>query len=180
MRPINLLPLTAAVLLAACGGDAEEATDAEGLTDAELTAASQDVVMARPGQYTATSEMIELDIPGVSDEMVAMMRNQMQQGAMTETSFCLTEEEAARGREEMLKGLSESNCNVTRFDASGGSIDALMQCDDPQGMNGTVAVNGTIGEDSSDIVMEFDQQVPGMDAAHIKMRVKSQRTGECS
>lgn len=133
-----------------------------------------------PGQYRSTQELLELDVPGVDAQFVDMMRASFAEGAAEESTYCLTAEQGANGREEMLSGMAESDCTISRFDVSGNTIDAAMSCPTGQGITGDVTINGTMDSDSADLVMSFTAQLPGIGDAPIRMRVQSERIGECS
>jgi hypothetical protein len=181
MRPIHSLPLAAAILLAACSGGAEDAAADGEVTAEELAAAADGMVQPRPGQYSTSIELIEFDMPGLGDQakqqMQAMVGGEMAQG----NEFCLTPEEAAEnGAQKMMENLAESDCTFSKFAVAGGSIDAAMQCAGEGGMTSTVAMTGAMTAESSDMTMAMDQEMAGAGKMHMKMRVKSQRTGECA
>ena len=87
---------------------------------------------------------------------------------------------AENGPEEMVKNLAESDCTMNSFDASGGKITADMQCAAEGGGTSTVKMDGTMTAEGSDMTMDMSQDVPNVGATKMKMRVSSQRIGECS
>ena len=62
MRAIHTLPLVAAMLLAACGGNSDADGDGKISSD-EAAAAAQGMVQPRPGQYRTTAELLDFDMP---------------------------------------------------------------------------------------------------------------------
>src|SRR5690606_13582907 len=93
MRPIHCLPLAAAILLAACGGGADDlAADGE-VTEDELAAALDDAVRPLPGQYRTAIELIEFDIPGMPEAMKGQMRQLVAGEFAQGNEFCMTPEE---------------------------------------------------------------------------------------
>lgn len=183
MRNWIALPLAAALTLAACGDNEADEADAEageGMSGTDMATAMADAPMPRPGQYRSTQELLELDIPGAPEQVLNMMRGAFEEGAQAENTYCITEEEAANSRQEMLEGMAESDCTVERFDVSGGTIDGLMSCPTGDGVTGDLAMTGTMSEEGADMVMTFDAEVPQMGKANIRMRVVSERIGECS
>ena len=181
MRKLILaLPVLAAFALAACGSDsdaemAEDGISADGIS-AELAAAET----PRPGQYRTTQELLEFTLPGLSGDMESMVRSAFAEGAADENTYCLTADEAENSRTEMLSNMAESDCSVSRFDMSGGAIDAAMTCPTGDGISGDVTMTGTMSGDGADMVMNFGAEVPTMGTAAIRMRVVSERIGECS
>src|SRR5688500_5415767 len=101
MRPIHALPLAAAILLAACGGDAD--SDGDGNVSAEEAAAeAEGMVQPLPGQYRASIELLEFDVPGMPESAKQQMQQIFAGGLAEGNTFCMTEEDAAKnGPEEM-------------------------------------------------------------------------------
>jgi len=180
MRLVHTLPLAAAILLAACGGDAD--TDADGnVSGEELAAAADGMVQPRPGQYRASLELLEFDVPGLSGSEKEQMQQIFASGLSQGNSFCMTEEDAAQnGAEEMVKNLAESDCTMNSFNVSGGRITADMQCPAEGGGMGTVKMDGTMTAEGSVMTMDMNQEIPNMGATRMKMRVTSERIGDCA
>ena len=178
---VHTLPLAAAILLAACsGGDADTDGDGE-VSGAELAEEAEGMIQPLPGQYRAALELLEFEAPGVPDSA----RQQMQQifaSSMAEgNTFCMTEEDVARnGAEEMVKSMAEGDCTMKSFNVAGGDISAEMQCTSEGTPASTVRMDGQIGAESSTMTMEMEQDIPEMGATRMKMRVTSQRIGDCT
>jgi len=176
MRYSIVLPLAAVLALTACGDSADEVTTAEDVAD-EMADGPQPL----PGQYTTSTEILEFSVPGLTEEMQTMMQSAMAEGASEGASYCLTAEDAATSREDMIKSMTESDCTVQRFDVSGGNIDAALQCPTgTEGISGDVTMTGTMAEDGADMQMSFKTQVPELGEATIRMRMVSQRVGDCT
>lgn len=179
MRPIHTLPLAAAIALAACGGanDAEEGA----LTGEEIAAEAQGMIQPRAGQYRAKVELLEFDAPGMPDEAKQQMQQIFARGLTEDDNlFCMTEQDVAQnGAEQMVKNLAESDCVMNSFEVAGGSIVADMQCAGTGGGPGKVHMEGQMTAESSTMTMDMDQEMPNVGALKMKMRVNSQRIGEC-
>ena len=68
MRLTHTLPLAAAILLAACGGDAD--TDGDGaVSGEEFAAEAAGAIKPQPGQYRTSYEMLEFDVPGMPESV---------------------------------------------------------------------------------------------------------------
>lgn len=180
MRLVHTLPLAGAILLAACGGDAD--TDADGKVSAEeIAAASEGMVQPLPGQYRASLELLEFEAPGLPEGAKEQMQQIFASGLAEGNSFCMTEEDAAKnGAEEMVKSLAESDCTMNAFNVSGGNVTADMQCAAEGGGTSTVKMDGTMTAEGSVMTMDMSQEVPNMGATRMKMRVTSQRIGDCA
>ena len=184
MRTINLLPLGAAILLAACGssGEEEAAGGGDKAVSAESVAARvEGMVQPRPGQYQTTLELIELDVPGMNEQTQAQMRAMMGGELSQGNDFCLTPEEAENnGAQKMMENLAESNCTFDKFDVAGGKIDADMQCKGDDGLVSHVLMDGTMTAEGSTMTMTMDQEMANVGKMNMKMRVTSKRTGDCA
>jgi hypothetical protein len=180
MRTIHTLPFAAAILLAACGGE----TDADGdgnLSDEEVAAEAAGIVQPQPGQYRASIELLEFEAPGMPPDAKEQMQQIFASGLTEGNSFCMTEEDVAEGGpEEMVKNLAESDCTMKSFNVSGNTIVADMQCPGEGGGTSTVRMEGQMRADGSTMTMEMGQDIPGMGATNMKMRVTSERTGDCA
>lgn len=178
MRKLIILPLAAAVALAGCGKQGEEAPAGGG----EGTAPSgEKIVMPEPGEYRQTVEVLEISMPGIPAGMTDQVKKQM--SANMSATDCLTPEEA----KDALKVLTangmekDGECKYSKFDVSGGKLDALMECGKEGGAKGTFALSGTFTATGSDITVQGDQVDPQMPGGkmHLKMHAVSVRTGEC-
>ena len=181
MRAIQTLPLAAAILLAACGsGDAD--ADGDGKVSAEdIAAEAGDMVQPRPGQYTAKLELLEFDAPGMPEEAKAQMQQIFASGLAEGNSFCMTEADAAaNGPEEMVKNLAESDCTMNTFNVSGNPVVADMQCPGQGGGSSKVHMEGQMHAEGSTMTMDMSQEMPNIGATTMKMRITSERTGDCA
>jgi len=180
MRLIHTAPLVAAVLLAACGGDADTNADGE-ITGAEVAAEAADLVQPRPGQYSTKLELMEFDAPGLPDGAKQQMQQVFSAGLAEGNTFCMTEADVAgNGPEQMVKNLAEADCTMNSFNVSGNTIAAEMQCPADGGGPRKVKMNGQMTADSSTMTMEMEQDIPNMGTTRMKMKVSSQRVGDCS
>ncbi len=179
IKPIMTLVavLTPAFALAGCSGG-EEAASSDAAE--EMAAAAAEGPQPQPGQYRTTAELLEFNVPGAPPEAADMMRSAFSQGAAEGNTYCLTPEQAATSREDMLKNMAESDCTVSRFDMSAGRFDAALSCPSGQGVAGNVTMTGTMSETGSDMEMAFTTEVPGAGTATIRMHMVSERIGDCS
>lgn len=180
MRMIHTLPVAAAILLAACGGDAD--TDGDGAVSGdEIAAEAAGLVQPRPGQYRTSLELIEFDVPGMPEGAKEQMQEIFASGLAEGNTFCMTEAEAAEnGPEEMVKNLAESDCTMNSFNVSGNKVTADMQCASEGGGTSTVKMDGTMTAESSSMTMDMSQEMPNVGQTKMKMRVNSERIGDCA
>jgi len=180
MRPIHTLPLVAAILLASCGGD-DQAADGEALTGDQVAAEAGDMVQPRPGQYRTTAELIEFDVPNAPAGMADQLKAAFAGGLAEANTFCMTDEDAAEnGPRKMVEDLAEGDCTMNTFNVSGGSVVADMQCAHDGGTPSRIKMEGEMGAERSTMTMDMTQQIAGAGDVHMKMRMNSQRIGECA
>ena len=180
MRIIYTLPLAAAVLLAACGGDTDADGDGE-ISGDELAAEASGMVQPRPGEYRASLELLEFDAPGMPEGAKEQMQQMFASGLAQGNTFCMTEEDASEnGPRQMVENLAEADCEMKTFNVSGGSVVADMQCPGQSGGTNSIRMEGEMTAESSTMTMDVAETMPGVEGGvKIKMRVNSQRVGDC-
>jgi hypothetical protein len=181
MRRFLVLPLLAAVALAGCGKEEKapgSGGESAGLSPDQAAAKASALVTPKPGLYKTTAEIIDLSFPGMPEGMAGQMRKSMT--ANFGSTDCLTEADSKDAVKNMAKGDTQGNCTYTKYDVSGGKIDAVMSCGSKEN-GGTFVMKGTVGADGVDMTMEGNQKSQGMPGSgmHMKMHLKSSRIGEC-
>lgn len=131
-----------------------------------------DEIRPLPGKYAADMRVLSVDMPDAPPDMARMMSSMM--GRKFE--FCLTPEEVEQNFRAILNR-SQDGCTYTRYNASGGKIDAAMTCDGG-GNPINMVMQGTGSPTSSDVTMTMSGDM-GMGPGTIKMRVINQRLGDC-
>lgn len=178
MKLPYLATVCAALALAGCNSSPEEELSEEALSMEDVAGAAADMDLTLvPGEYRSTTELIELSVPGLPDQVQQMAEQAFAEGAGSGHTYCVTEQMTS---EDWLSSMNESECTVSRFDEEGGTLNAVLQCNDPQGMNGRVELTGTAAGDSADMEMRFTQQFAEMGEGTIQLRVLSERIGDCS
>lgn len=127
------------------------------------------------GEYRATITFQSIDMPGAPPQVADMMSRMMSRT----TTYCLTESEIEEGYRAITDRSSgpEQECTYDRFDYSGGTIDAVMQCN-VDGRAMTMEMTGTGGATSSDITMRMRGDF-GMGDGSMTLRAQHEWLGEC-
>ncbi|MEM8697237.1 MAG: DUF3617 domain-containing protein [Pseudomonadota bacterium] len=132
------------------------------------------------GEWTMTTEMTEIEVPGMPEEMVEQMRAQM--GEQSEsTTRCITEEEAADpGANLFAPEDASQDCDFGESTVEGGVINIQGSCEAPNGQgNATMAIEGTY----TPTTMEAELSV-NVEGGPMEMRMSgnmtAERTGECT
>ena len=179
MRIAIILPITA-FALAGCGSENAVEKSVE-----EVVAEAREMEGPRPGQYETKTVLREFSVPGVPAQQAEMMKKQFAAGTdRTETS-CLTKEQADKGFEDMVRSMGQMGENVTctfaKFDTSGSKLDAALNCDGPGGTKMSMAMDGTVEPEQSEMTMTMNSSstmMPGMEMTMV-MDSRSRRIGEC-
>ena len=177
MRLNHALPLFAALALGACG---DKPSDAPKSLE-EVAKEAVRMEKPEPGKYESTMKITDFSIPGLPPKEADQMRQMMSGLSSQVHSFCLTQEEANMGFEEMIRKSQQGECSFDRFNASANTIDARMSCKSEEGGAATITMKGTMSATSSRMDMEMDQnnpEVPG-GKMQMKMQVASKRIGDC-
>lgn len=172
MRSTMLVPLTACVLLAACG----KSEDSVSMTNATLDqVAKVQTAKLQPGQWDMRIEQVSSETSGGSANLPKMPKI-----PASSTKVCLTEEQV-NNPQGIFGGASpmQKNCVYDSFTMSGGKIDAKMHC-----AMGDIKVEGTNSGtfSATEIASESHTIVSGLPGgmttkSHLKMNGK--RLGEC-
>lgn len=173
------------LVLAGCGApdsgqDGAEGTvvaDGEVLSQDQLAEAASGMLRPEAGQYQTTMELIDVDIPGMPAAQLDMMKNMFETAASSE--YCLTQEDADKGYEEMVRGGQKGDCEFQKFDTDGGNIDAAMTCN-ADGAVSRMTMVGTGTSTSGNMKMTMEQESTEMGTIKMSMNVRHKRIGDCA
>ncbi|GGD46601.1 DUF3617 family protein [Erythrobacter arachoides] len=172
------LPLLA---LAGCGDTGSADADGDGAVSVAEAADRMDDEGMRPqaGRYRVSTEILEFDLPGAPAGAGDMIREQMASGQ--ESEYCLTQADVDEGYEAMARRSQDAgeNCSFSRFDASGGNIDAEMICTMPGQGTMTITMDGEGTATSSVMETAMRGSIPGMGDMTMRARATHQRIGDC-
>lgn len=175
MRTLFVLPLAAAVSLAACqGGDEVVAKDESVESVAKKVAASD--IKPRPGRWESNVKIDGMDIPGMPPEAKAAMNKQM--SAAQTFATCLTPEEAEKPDGGFFQAGAQ-DCKYDSFVMAGGRIDAVMTCKQ-QGANLKMTMGGTYSETEYAVKVSSTGEMQPGQTMSMDMAINSRRTGDCN
>lgn len=187
MKPyMTLAAMGLAFLAAGCGSKEKsgEAAGASGKSQEEVRQEAAKLDKPRPGQYAQTSEVKQIDVPGLPKQMADQMKSTLQKSQVS--NFCLTSAEAEKGYRDMFHDVGQGReCTYSRFDVDGGKLDAQMECASKEGGKAVLTLDGTVAEDKSDITVKMDMsdgpQMGSQPGGQMKMtmHVTTKRIGDC-
>ena len=102
--------------------------------------------------------------------------------ASQQTTFCLSKEDADKGYRDMFRDMGKGKeCSYSKFDVDGGRLDAQMDCQSQQQGKMTMALNGTVTTQGSDVTVAMDMsgQPAPTPTMKMKMHLTTTRVGEC-
>ncbi|GGY93730.1 DUF3617 domain-containing protein [Novosphingobium colocasiae] len=175
--------IAAALALSACGSkDAgtDAAKDTGPKTMAEAQEEAKKLDRPDPGEYKQTMEVTRLDIPGMDPKQAEAMKGMMK--ASQERTFCLTPADSEKGFKDMFDEVGKGGeCSYSRFDVSGGTLDAVMNCKNPNEGTATIALNGKVSSNGSDVTVSIDQAGSKNPMGDMKMtmHMTTARLGDC-
>ena len=184
MRFVSLtLIATAALALAAC--DKGPQVDLTNATPAEVAKAMKDSgatrTMVRPGKWSSTVAILEMNSPGMPPEMQQKMKAEIGQPRTVEA--CLTADQV--DNPERMIGAVPASCRYDRYTMGNGKMNGKMRCE-TNGMVQEMTVAGTYSDDQYSLTIDNKTSAPaGMVAGQpagvmsMKMKVDSRRLGEC-
>lgn len=169
------------VLLAALGACEQE----QALSGDDVLREARSLDMPKPGLYASSTELVEFTVPGLPPAQADRMRAQMSGLSSDAQPYCLTQEEAAKGYEDMLRAIGEQanemSCAFSRFDTDAPRFSAKLGCSGPAGINAALEMAGTTSSEGFDMTMDMDvsnQMIPG-GSMKMRMKVGSKWVGEC-
>ena len=182
---VQLLGFAAAALLAGCNKAGN--VDLKHASVDDVVKATVTSKTINPGQWSVSTEVISVDMPGLPEKQKAMMSamTKAMVGKKQINESCVTKAQAEKPPTEMFSGKNGAGCSFDKFSIDNGEMNAVMKCSAPGGGPGamTMTMAGQFGGDSYDI--GSDMTVSGMGAAPVgaAMTVRShstgKRTGDC-
>jgi hypothetical protein len=172
MRPVRL----ALFALAAVPAAAFAAMSSE-----QVIAEAGKLPQQAPGQYRTSLELLQLDGPAESQEFAELLRSGPANEEVENSDSCANPEavEASAGV-QLVREILADQCVFEQLSVSGDAVAAVVQCPPGQGMPGRVSMNGRIGADSLDLLVTVEQKLPDKGAMRMKMRIRSERIGDCA
>lgn len=171
MRHLGLIGL---VLLAGCN-KAETSGGAAGVKAGGVKFA--------PGQWSTTTEIVSMDMPGAPPQMKDAMRSAAKSAGSKTMGYCLTPEQANKPSSAMFTGPQQNGCAYTKFSMAGGRIDMAMTCKPPQvsGMNVAMTMSGPMTPVTYELAMDQKITSPQLPGGTMTMIAKTtgKRVGEC-
>lgn len=161
-RPCWFSPRAAAAIKKSADAN-QAATEAEG--ESAPQAAS---VTLSPGEWELTSEMLEMNIPGMPAG--AMPKEAMQK---TSVKTCLTPEQTEKPDAGFFSGQRNPNCTYDGFEMTGGTVSGTISCKADGGTQ-KMTIAGTYESENYDMRMEMQSERMSM-----KMHTSGKRVGDC-
>lgn len=177
----KLMLTGAAIAFAACSSGGDEGADADGdgeITQEEARAEAANVRM-EPGEWEVTTQLTQIDAPGMPEAAREMMREQM--GRSTTYNHCITPEQANNPEAEMFGGEDNQDCTYSEFNMSGGNMLIEASCR-PEGMEGemTMRMEGSYSPTEYDMTMNMTTTGTPMGDMTMSGETTGRRIGPCS
>ncbi len=174
MRRIHLISL-ALLLLNGCGKKEEEQKGRK--QSVQEVAKEMQSLQMEPGQWEATSEILQATSPGLPADALKPM-----EGEKKKVSNCVTPEQAARPSANFLAAQQNMNCTYQDFSMEGGRITGTMNCSGGQVPGQMVLkMDGEYGPRSYAINMDMKAGgMPGGMTMTIKAKTIGRRVGDCT
>ena len=132
----------------------------------------------QPGQWETTTQMTEVEIPGMPEAMAAQMREQMGNQRSTQT-HCITPEEAANPAGRMVNpGGDSQQCEFSESTFAGGVINVQGTCPSPTGGSIATSLEGTYTETTMEGRIGAEVQ-GGPQNMRMSGTLTSRRIGDC-
>tara|TARA_R110000824_G_scaffold52185_3_gene144972 strand:- start:1492 stop:2034 length:543 start_codon:yes stop_codon:yes gene_type:complete len=173
--------LVSVAVLSLIGGCSEQGADhdGDGKITSEEVAEEMNKVTLEPGEWENTVEIVDVKIDGLPDGMPAGVMDSMK-GKVTTSKSCITKEEAEKPGAQFFAAQEKTNCEVKKFEMSGGAVSSEMACNNMGGGPGemTMKMDGQYGPSSYDMTMNMIGGAAGM-KMNISAKSNGKRIGSC-
>ncbi len=173
--------LVSVAVLGLIGGCSDKGADqdGDGKITADEVAQEMNKVTLEPGEWENTVEIVDVKIDGLPDGMPAGVMDSMK-GKVTTSKSCITKEDAENPGAQFFAAQEETNCEVKKFDMSGGAVSSEMACNNMGGAPGnmTMKMDGQYGPSSYDMTMNMNGGAAGM-KMNISAKSNGKRIGSC-
>ena len=165
-------------LTAACSDKGAD-HDGDGKITAEEVAQEMNRVTLEPGEWENSVEIVDVKIEGLPEGAPAGIMDSMK-GKVTKSKSCITKEQAENPGAEFFAAQEKTNCEVKKFEMSGGAVSSEMACSNMGGAPGnmTMAMDGQYGPSSYDMTMNMNGGASGM-KMDITAKSIGKRIGAC-
>ncbi|HEU4651148.1 MAG TPA: DUF3617 family protein [Croceibacterium sp.] len=157
---------------------------------ATLAAMSSDEVIAEaaklpqqtPGQYRTSLELLSADGPADVKEFAQELRA----GKAESSESCVMPDESDAPVTpnltvpQMVQEILADGCTFEQFAVSGEALTAVVQCPPGRDLPARVKINGRVGSDSANLLLMVEQKAADQGTFRLKMRISSERIGECA
>ena len=165
MRALAITALTC--VLAACSPPAQ--APASQSADAGGGAAMANAI--QPGQYRTTVTVLEMNVPGVSSQNIDM--------DPTTTTDCVTTSDVSDfASGSLFDADNGESCTQNSMNTGGGRIQGQATCTGQYGAR-TMQIEGTYSSNHVEMEISGTSEIPGMGQMTQRMRLVSERIGEC-
>ena len=173
--------LVSVAVLSLIGGCSDKGADhdGDGKITADEVAEEMNTVRLEPGEWENTVEIVDVKVDGLPEGVSAGVMDGMK-GKVTTSKSCITKDEADNPGAQFFAAQEKTNCEVKKFDMSGGAVSSEMSCSNMGGAPGnmTMAMDGQYGPSSYDMTMKMNGGASGM-KMDISAKSSGKRIGDC-
>lgn len=168
-----LIAAAAVALISGCSDNGPKA-DKDGNIPADEVAKEMNKVNLEPGEWENTVEITDVVIEGLPKGANPAMIESIK-GQKTTSKSCITKEQASNPGAGFFAAQKETNCEVKKFNMSGGGINSEMVCKSMGGAPGnmTMVMDGQYGPSNYEMTMTMSG-----DAGPMKMNMKAKNNGK--
>ena len=168
-------------VLSLIGGCSDKGADhdGDGKITADEVAEEMNTVRLEPGEWENTVEIVDVKVDGLPEGVSSGVMDSMK-GKVTTSKSCITKDEADNPGAQFFAAQEKTNCEVKKFDMSGGAVSSEMSCSNMGGAPGnmTMAMDGQYGPSSYDMTMKMNGGASGM-KMDISAKSSGKRIGDC-
>jgi hypothetical protein len=133
--------------------------------------------MIEPGLWKSNTIVQEMNIPGLSAQYAAQMKQSMAEHRNESTSHCIKAADVRKPKEDFFG--ADKSCRYDHFTMGGGKIDVAMVCHEEETTR-TMNMSGSYTPTSYSIDVSSTGSGGHENGMNMKMHVDASRVGECT
>ena len=133
--------LVSVAVLSLIGGCSDKGADhdGDGKITADEVAEEMNTVRLEPGEWENTVEIVDVKVDGLPEGVSSGVMDNMK-GKVTTSKSCITKDEADNPGAQFFAAQEKTNCEVKKFDMSGGAVSSEMSCSNMGGAPGNMTM----------------------------------------
>ncbi|APE28162.1 DUF3617 domain-containing protein [Aurantiacibacter gangjinensis] len=130
-----------------------------------------------PGRYKMKISLVDVDLSDNSLAAALTTPEMLAENFAETETYCVAP--GSQRSERWLGDLSDDDCSALETTVDGNSFTHVLQCTEDDGTEITLAIDGDVYDDRARMDVQVDMNPDDTGPVSLKMRIASNRTGDC-